>query len=333
MLYATMGRQAPLRQGVRLGLGILALLFTLAGPATAQDRYPTQPIKLLLPFGVGGLADISSRLVAQALGEKIGQQVIIENRPGAGGIVAANATLAAPADGHTLTLFANGTTISQTLFKLPYSLVDDFSPISTMAYFDLVLFTDPKGPFRTLDDVVEESRKRQLVFGTINPGSTQNLSAELFRSMTGIDAMIVPFKATPDVLAALVRGDVDVMFESYAALKGAVAGGQAHPLAATGSTRSPWLPEVPTVKESGIADYEVTGWNALFAPAGTPPERVQWLNEALNEVLRQPELRERFLEMGTEARGSTPDEMAAILRRDIDKWAGVIQQAGLKTGQ
>src|SRR5690606_2036374 len=132
--------------------------------------------------------------------DQTGAQVVVENRPGAGGIVAANATLGAPADGHTLTLFANGTAISQTLFKLPYKLVDDFAPISTMAYFDLVLLTNSKGPLKTLQDVLDESKKRQIVLGTINPGSTQNLSAELFKSMAGLDAMIVPFKATPDVL-------------------------------------------------------------------------------------------------------------------------------------
>lgn len=316
----------------------LALFLVLSGTSmlpqvSAQERFPTQPIRILLPFGVGGLADISTRLVAQQLSDRIGHQVIVENRPGAGGIVAANATLAAPADGHTLTLFANGTAIADTLFKLPYQLTEDFAPISTMAYFDLVLFTDPKGELKSVEDVLNTSKKRQIVIGTINPGSTQNLSAELFRSMTGIDAMIVPFKATPDALSALVRGDVDVVFESYAALKGALDGGQARAIATTGPERSPWLPDVPTVMESGVEGYEVTGWNALFASAQVPADRVTWLNEQLNAVLQQPDLQERFITMGTQARGSTPDEMATILRRDIAKWAEVIKQADIPVRQ
>lgn len=315
-----------------------ALSFVLANAlllssVSAQERFPTQPIRILLPFGVGGLADISTRLVAQQLSERLGHQVIVENRPGAGGIVAANATLAAPPDGHTLTLFANGTAIADTLFKLPYQLTQDFAPISTMAYFDLVLFTNPQGKLHNLEDVLQTSKQREIVIATINPGSTQNLSAELFRSMTGIQAMIVPFKATPDALGALVRGDVDIVFESYAALKGALEGGQAQAIATTGPQRSPWLPEVPTVMESGIKDYEVTGWNALFASAQVPPERIRWLNEQLNAVLQQDKLKERFITMGTEARGSTPEEMAGILRRDIDKWAAVIKQADIPVRQ
>ncbi len=312
---------------------LLALSLVLPGMGQAQSPYPNQPIRVVLPFGVGGLADISARLVAQKLSEQIGQQVVVENKPGAGGIVAANVTLSAPHDGYTLTLFANGTAISQTLFKLPYDLTRDFAPISTVAYFDLVLLTNAKGKLKSLADVIAESKKRQIVVGTINPGSTQNLSAELFKSMAKMDALVVPFKKTPEVLTALLRGDVDVMFESYAALKGAIDAGQVKAIAATGPSRSAWLPNVPTVRESGVPDYEVAGWNALFAPAGTPPERIRWLNSELNKVLRMPDVQQRLLQLGTEARGSTPEEMGAILQRDIAKWAAVIKQAGIQTQQ
>lgn len=324
---------APRRRALRNGLISLACVLALPGMASAQATYPDQPIKIILPFGAGGLADISTRLVAQKLAEQLGQQVVIENRPGAGGIVAANATRSAAADGYTLTLFANGTAISQTLFKLPYDLTRDFAPISTMAYFDLVLLTRASGPLQSLDDVLAESKKRQIVLGTINPGSTQNLSAELFRSLSGINAMVVPFKATPEVLTALIRGDVDVMFESYAALKSAVEAGQARAIATTGAERSAWLPHVPTVRESGVSGYEVTGWNALFAPAGTPADRIGRLNQAINRVMAMPEVRQRFLELGTLAKGSTPAELEAILTRDIAKWADVIRQAGIPTQQ
>jgi tripartite-type tricarboxylate transporter receptor subunit TctC len=175
-----------------------------------------------------------------------------------------------------------------------------------------------------------ESKKRQLTLGTINPGSTQNLSAELFRSTGKLNAAVIPFKTTADVVSALVRGDIDVGFESYAAVKGSIDGGRIMPIAATGHERSAWLPNVPTVRESGIPGYEVTGWNAVFAPAGTPPAVIQVLNRQINEVMLLPDIRKRFQDLGTEARGSTPAEMGTILSGDVGKWAAVIKQAGIK---
>jgi tripartite-type tricarboxylate transporter receptor subunit TctC len=308
----------------------LAWAAALTPAAQAARPYPgDQPIRLIVPFGVGGLADISMRLVAQKMGERFDEKIIIDNRPGAGGIVAATAVLNAPKDGHTLAVFANGTAISKSLFTLPFDPEKDFTPISTVAYFDLLLLTNPKGKIHTLADLLEEGKKRQLTLGTINPGSTQNLSAELFRSTAKLNAIVVPFKTTADVTAALVRGDVDVAFESYAALKGPIDGGMVMPIAATGSKRSPWLPKVPTAKESGLPTYEVTGWNALFAPAGTPPEAIETIHRQLAEVLKMPELRKRFEDLGTEAQISTPEEMGAILHRDVALWADVIKQAGI----
>ncbi|VCU68047.1 Tripartite tricarboxylate transporter family receptor [Pigmentiphaga humi] len=316
-------------------LALAALLaLPMAGPAGAQSgSFPSQPLRMIIPFGVGGLADISMRLVAQRLSDRLGQQVIVENKPGAGGVVAANAVLTAPRDGYTLAVFANGTAISKTLFKLPFDAEKDFTPISTAAYFDLVLLTKAQGKYPTLASLLEAGKQRQIVLGTINPGSTQHLSAELFKSMSGIQAMTVPFKSTPEVLTALLRGDIDVMFESYAALKGAIDSGQVTAVAATGHKRSSWLPKVPTVTESGVPGYEVEGWNALFAPAGTPPDRVARLNAAVNQVLQEPDIRKRLESLGTEARGSTPAELGQVLRRDVEKWAGVIRQAGIPVQQ
>ncbi|GAB2909832.1 tripartite tricarboxylate transporter substrate binding protein [Paralcaligenes ginsengisoli] len=317
--------------GIRkAGHWLLALAAVLAmAPAAQAAGYPDQPIHVIVPFGPGGLADISMRLVGQKLGDRFGDKVIIENRPGAGGILAAVAALKAPRDGYTLIVFANGTAISRSLFKLPYDPAKDFTPVSTMAYFDLILVTSAKGPLHSLADVLAQAKKRPLVFGTINPGSTQNLSAELFKSTTKLNATIVPFKTTSDVISALIRGDVDVAFESYAAVKGFIDAGRILPIAATGGQRSSWLPKVPTVRESGIP-YEVTGWNAIFAPVGVPPEVVKLLNHQLNEVLQMPDVKRRFQELGTEAAGSTPAEMATRLQSDTDKWAAVIKQAGIK---
>lgn len=314
-------------RGAALLGGVLAA--ALAAAPAAQAKYPDQPIRFIIPFGPGGLADISMRLVAQKMGERYGEKVIVENRPGAGGIVAGTATLNAAHDGYTFIAFSNGTAISKSLFKLPYDPVKDFTPVSTVAYFDLILVTKANGPLHSVADVLAQAKKRPIVLGTINPGSTQNLSAELFKSTSGLNASIIPFKTTSDVVSALIRGDVDVAFESYAAVKGIVDAGQITPIAATGTQRSAWLPKVPTVRESGL-DYDVTGWNAIFAAKGVPDEAVKVMNARLNEVLRMPDVQQRFRDLGTEAKGSTPQEIGATLQSDIDKWGKVIQQAGIQ---
>jgi tripartite-type tricarboxylate transporter receptor subunit TctC len=299
-------------------------------PALGQTRYPSQPVKVIVPFAPGGLADISMRLIAQKLTERLGQSVIVENRPGAGGVVAGNAVLNAPRDGHTLILFANGTAIAKTLFKLPFDPVADFIPVSSMAWFDLVLLVKGDGPLKTVADVQAAAKTRSLNLGSINPGSTQNLSAELFKTQANINAAVVPFKSTPEVVTGILRGDIDVGFESYATVKGQVDAGQLRVIAVSGTTRAPWLPQTPTVRESGIASYDVTGWNALFAPAGTPPEAVQLLNRHINEVVQLPDVKNRLLELGTLARGNTSGEMAGQFSSDIAKWAEVIKRAGLQ---
>ncbi len=216
------------------------------------------------------------------------------------------------------------------MFKLAFDPETDFTPISSMAYFDLILLVRKESPIGDLKALLAESRKRSLNIGTINPGSTQNLSAELFKSVTQMNASVIPFKSTPEVLTAMLRGDIDVGFESYAALKGAVDSGQIRAIAATGTARSQWLPQVPHAAEAGVSGYEVTGWNALYAPTGVPAAAVQTLSAAMREVMQQPDVRKRLLELGTEPRASTPAEMAAVFRTDTGKWAQVIKQAGIK---
>lgn len=301
-----------------------------AGNVLAQAGYPSRPIQVIVPFGPGGLADISMRLVAQKLSERMGQPWVVENRPGAGGVVAATSALAAPRDGHTLILFSNGTAIGKSLFKLDYNPETDFTPVSSLALFDLILITRKDGPFTDLRKLLAAGRERSLLLGSINPGSTQNLSAELFKSVAGLNATVVPHKSTPQVLTSVLRGDVDVAFESYAAVKGAVDAGQVHVVATTGPARTAWLPSVPTAPEAGLADYVVTGWNALYATAGTPASVVELLNGHMQAVMKMPEVRQRLLDLGTEARGSTPAEQAEVFRRDAAKWAQVIARANIK---
>jgi tripartite-type tricarboxylate transporter receptor subunit TctC len=313
---------------------LFALLLggAMLASAQVQPSYPDRPIRIVIGFGPGGLADITMRLLGQKLTELTGQQVVIENRPSAGGIVAASAVTSARPDGYTLFVLSSGIAISRSLIKtMPFDPVADFAPISTVAYFDLLILTQAQSPLRSVNDVIAAARANPGRFnvGTINPGSTQNLSAELLKAATGVNMTIVPYRSTPEVLTALLRDDVHIMIESYAALKAPIDDGRVRPIAATGETRSPMLPNVPTLRESGVG-AEVVGWNALVAPAQTPRPIVELLNRHVTTIVAQPDFRQRLIELGTEARASTPEELGARLSADIDKWAAVIKQAGIE---
>lgn len=311
---------------------VVALMVVAPATTVAQEDYPSRDITLVLPFGPGGIADITSRVVADALGKKLGRQIIIMNQPGAGGTTAARAALNAEADGYTLALLSNGTAISVPLFKqLSFDPVKDFVPVSSLAYFDFVFVTKAGGKYKTLKDVLDAARAEPgaLNVGTINVGSSQNLAAELFKSSAGVDFTIVPYKATPDLLVALLGDELDVIVDSQTALKAALTQNQAVAIASSGPSRSRLLPDVPTAQEQGVAGFDVTSWNGIFAPAGTPPEVVSKLNSTLVEVLADPAIQKRFAELGVEARSSTPEEIGKRLADDISKWSAVIEKAGI----
>jgi tripartite-type tricarboxylate transporter receptor subunit TctC len=310
----------------------LAMIGCGAAWAQSASAFPERPVRLVLAFGPGGLADITFRLVADKLTGILGKQVVVENQPGAGGVAAASTVMKAAPDGHTLLVLTNGTAISKGLFKsLPFDPVKDFAPVSLVAYFDLVIVANPESKYQSLGDLLAAARANpgKLNFGTINPGSTQNLSAELFKSTAGIDVAIVPFRTSPDAATALMAGNLDAVFESYTALRSLVAAKKLRPLATTGSKRSVYLPELPIAKEAGVPTYEVTGWNALGAPAGTPQEIVTLLNRHINTVVAMPDFKQRLLEFGNEAYAGTPDELRKQLVNDIAKWDAVIKKAGI----
>lgn len=299
----------------------------------AQTTFPDRAVKLVVPFAAGGLADITFRLVGEKLSGLLNKPVLIENIPGAGGFAAASAVLRAKPDGHALLVIANGTAITKSLFKsMPYDPVKDLTPISFAAYFDLVVLAKGDGPYKSLNDLLNAARQNpgKLNFGTINPGSTQNLSAELFKTTAKLDVAVVPFKTTPEAFTALMSNSLDVVFESYAASKSLVDSGQLRALASTGGKRSGYLPSVPTVLESGVPGYDVTGWNALSAPAGTPSEVVALLNRHMNTVMNMPDVKKRLLDLGTDAYAGTTEELRLKLNSDIAKWAAVIKQVGLQ---
>jgi len=318
------------------GLLLALLLAACSGETGSTDSaaWPSRPIRVILPFGAGGLADVTMRLAADPLSQALGQPVLIENRPGAGGVAATSTMLNADPDGYTLIVLTNGTTIAETQFPdLPYDITTDLRPVSALAWFDLVLLASPEAGVATLQELLAQAASRPggLRIATINPGSTQHLSAELFKAKAGIDATVISYRTTPDVLGALLRQEVDLVIDAYTALKGAIDGGQALPLAVTGETRNAAMPAVPTVGEAGVADYVVTGWNAVYAHSATPDAVVERLNRELGAVTALPELRARFLELGVEARGSTPDEIQQRLLADIVKWREVMLAANLAT--
>jgi tripartite-type tricarboxylate transporter receptor subunit TctC len=303
-----------------------------ARPAAAQANYPDHPVRVIVPFAAGGVADITARIVADKLSEKLGQRFYIENMPGAGGIAAARATLAGGKDGYTLTLFSNSTPVSVSLFnELPFDPLKQFTPISTLGYFVCVFLTAANSSYQTLGDALAAARAKPgtVNLGSISVGSTQNLTAQLFRSMSGADFVIVPFRATPDELVGLLRGDLQLGVDFYAAAKASLESGQTRALATSAPQRAPELPNVPTVSEAGVPGFDVTSWNALYAPAGTPQPVIDKLNAVLHEVLADPEVKRRALELGIDAKASTPAEMDARMRADIAKWAKVIADANI----
>jgi tripartite-type tricarboxylate transporter receptor subunit TctC len=295
-------------RGVWLALSLTVLALTAAPRPAAAAGYPDRAVRIVVPFAAGGVADITAR------------------------IVAARAVISAPPDGHTLALLSNGTAVSVSLFeKLPFDPLKDFAPVSSLGFFDFILATGAASEFRTLGDFIAAARAKPgaLNVGTVNIGSTQNLSAELFKTAAGIDFTIVPYRGTPEVAVSLLQGNVALMIDSYASIKGNLAEGKIRALASSGPARSASTPDIATVQESGVAEYDVVSWNALFAPAATPPEIVKILNATLQEILADAEVRNRLLELGIEARASTPQEIADRLRSDIDKWRKVIDKAGI----
>lgn len=314
------------------GGALAAALLALSTRAWSQTNYPARPVRMILPFGPGGVADVSMRILAQKMSERLGQQFVVDNRPGAGGGVALSAIRSTAPDGYTLFQTGNSIAISRSLFKtLPYDLLRDFTPVSLTAKFDILLVTKADGTFKTVQDVVEAAHKNPdgLNFGTVARGSTQNLSAELFKAIADVKAPIVTFRNTPDLVTAILRGDVQVGFEYFAGVQSLLSEKQITVLATSGDNRSPLLPDAPTVKESGYPQYSVTSWNGLSAPANTPREIVNLLSRNIIEVMKLPDVQERAGQLGVEAVGTTPEEMAERIRLDIEKWADVIKKAGI----
>ena len=303
---------------------------SLSAPLRAQPRFPERAISLLVPFAPGGIADLTARAVAEHMGKALGQPVVVENKPSAGSIVATQAVATARPDGHTLLLMSNGNAVSVGLFKkLPFDVQKDFAPITTLGFFDIGVFVAAHSKFATLQQALSHARAHpsKLNVGTIAPGSTQHLAAKLFETVAGADMLVVPYKGSPAVLTALRSGEVDLAFEIVGPMVPQVAAGVVRALAVSSDKRNPALPEVPTVMQAGVAGYNVASWNALAAPAGTPPEVIDRLGRAAREAVASAEVQARLAKLGMRLHGSTPAELQALMASEIQRWSAVIRAA------
>jgi tripartite-type tricarboxylate transporter receptor subunit TctC len=310
-------------------LAVLAVLAGVAAPLSAQS-YPTRPIRLLVPFGPGGVGDITARVVAQKIGASLGQQIVVDNRPGAGGIVASEIVAKAAPDGHTLLLLNNAHAVSMSLFKsLPYDTLRDFAPVSSLSTFSAVLLVNPDSPIKSVKDLIATAKASpgKLNVGTIQIGATQHLSSELFKSMAGLDWVHIPYTNTGLLLTGLRGNGVQVAFEFIAPVVGMVKAGQFRALAVSTRTRFSGLPDIPTVHEAGVPGYEVMSWNGIAAPAGTPQAVIGRLNRAITEALAMPDVKQRFQELAVDARPDTPEGFRKLVASEIIKWGKVIETA------
>lgn len=311
------------------GLVLVCVLF--AQGAWAQN-FPSKPLRMVVPFGAGGVADLTARTVAQKMAEGLGQPVVIENRPGAGGIVAAEMVAKAEPDGHTLLLISNATAVSVSLFNaLPVDLAKDFTPVGLLGLFDLAIVTSAESKFQTLPQVLEYARANpgKLNIGSINIGSTQHLTAELFKSVARLDAQVIPYNGTPAVVTALRGGQLDVAVEVLSPVLPQIKGGVMRPLAVTGLKRSAALPQVPTAKESGLPMLVSSSWNGLAVPAKTSQAVVDRLNREVLLALQDPVVSKRLQELNIDPHPSTPAQAREWLQSEIKRWAEVIQRAGI----
>ena len=308
---------------------LFSLLALAIGSAQAQS-FPSKTVRIVVPFGAGGVADLTARTVGQKLSESLGQPVVIDNKPGAGGVAAGDAVAKAEPDGYTLLLMSNGTAVSTGLFKsLPFDAVRDFAPISTLATFDIAILVPADSKFKTLGELLAFAKANpgKLNLGSINIGSTQNLAAELFKSTSGTDMQVVPYNGTPALITALRGGQLDVGVEILGPVLPQVTANALRVLAVTGEKRAAVLPDVPTAKESGLPAFVASSWNALAAPAKTPKDVIARLNKDIALALNNPDIKKKLHELNVEALPGTAEQAAALLASETKRWGDVINAA------
>ncbi len=315
----------------KLGLALLiaAGLFT---PAVAQD-YPARSVKIIVPFGAGGPADVYARFLAQRLQESLKQSFVVEDRPGAGSIIGTGEVARAPADGYTLLMMSNTHTTNETLIpNKPFQLIRDFVPVAPVNYSDLVMVVHPSVPANNLKEFLAllKSQPGALNYASSGPGTPYHMAGELFKSMSGTNIVHVPHRGSGDARTSVIGGHVQMMIDAITTMAPVAQQGQVKALGTTGVKRSSVLADVPTIAEAGLPGYEAVIWLGIMAPAGTPKPIVDKLNTEINNVLRKPEVKAAWVKQGAEPMIMSPAEFDAFLRKDIDKWANLINAAGIK---
>jgi tripartite-type tricarboxylate transporter receptor subunit TctC len=316
-----------------LKLAVAAMLVVGVGaPAAAQD-YPSRPVKIIVPFGAGGPADIYARFVGQHLQEALKQSFVIEDRPGAGSIIGTGEVAKAAPDGYTLLMMSNTHTTNETLRpNKPFQLMRDFVPVAPVNYSDLIMAIHPDVPAKDLKEFLAllKSKPGALNYASSGPGTPYHMASELFKAMSGTDIVHVPHKASGEARNAVIGGHVQMMIDAITTTAPTVQGGQVRALGTTGKSRSKLMPDVPTISEAGVPGYEATIWLGLMAPAGTPKPIVDKLNAEVNKVLARPDVQAAWEKQGAVPLIMTPAEFEKYLHGDIEKWAKVIQTAGIK---
>lgn len=309
------------------------LLLSVAAASASAQGYPDKPVKLVVPFPPGGPTDIVGRLVAQKLAEGIGQPVVVENRPGAGGTVGSTAVARAPADGYTLLYGSTTLAIAPSLYRdLAYDPRTAFAPISLVSRGPIIAAVNAQLPAKTLKDFIAlaKSSPGRINYGSAGSGTPPHLAAELFKTVAGVDLVHVPYKGGGPAVSDLAGGQVQVCFEGLPTLLPHIKSGKVRALAITGAKRDPALPEVPTFAEAGLPGYDANFWNGLVAPAGTPAEVIARLNSVLVQALATPEVHAALVRLGLEAAGTTPQQFGDFIAAEIDKWARVVKASGAK---
>jgi len=317
-----------MRWMTRLALAILAA--GLALPAMAQS-WPTKPVRIVVPFGPGGPADVYARILGQALTEQLGQQFIIDNKPGAGAIVGTEVAAKSPPDGYTLLMMSNTHTTNETLFtRKPYQLMRDLVPVSPVNSSDLVMVVHPSVPAKTLQEFIALAKAQpgKLAYASSGPGTPYHMAGELFKAMTGTDILHVPHKSSGEARNDVMGGHVQMMLDAVTTMKGPIDANEVRALGTTGLQRSAILPNVPTIAESGVPGYEATIWLGIMAPKGTPPEIVNRLNTEIAKVVATPKIRDAWAQQGAVPMTMKPAAFGDFLEKDIAKWAKIVKISG-----
>jgi tripartite-type tricarboxylate transporter receptor subunit TctC len=312
---------------------LAALLLSLVATLAHAQAYPSRPVKIIVPFGAGGPADIYARFLGQRLQEPLGQPFVVENRPGGGSVVGTDAVAKSPADGYTLLLMSNTHTVNETLIpKKPFELLRDLAPVAPINYSDLLLVVHPSVPAGNLNELIALARSQpgKMNYASSGPGTPYHMAGELFKSMAGIDVVHVPYKGSDGARIGILGGQVQMMFDAITTMAPNVRAGKLKGFGTSGRARSSVLPETPTVSEAGVPGYEATIWLGVMAPAATPKPVVDRLNAEITRITGSAEVKETWAKQGATALSMTPEQFGQYLRDDIAKWAKVIAQAGIK---